>query len=424
MFNALAAFILMMNPMNPTHALQPADRVAEVRVQGNYRTPEADILKIAGVQVGDPITPETVNAIAERLRKSGKFEDVDVRQRWRTLEASGDATIVILLREKAGGSGFFGRVGYAATHVMALPVVNYTDGYGFTYGGQVSPPNLLGKSTHVAIPLTWGGTKQAAIDVNRPFKTGPITRLTVTAGIRERENPYYELDDNRIGGSIRIERRFERGLRAGFNGSLHDVRFGDADDVVADPRIVPGDRQPLGVWGADIALDTRRSADTARNDVFVEAGWDQLELDEASIGRYRLDARGYVGLPRAALLMLRAYRGAAIDPLPVYERFLFGGADSVRGFRPGFLSGDTVVTTTAEFQQPFTSPLSFGKMGARAFIDYGTAYDDGTRMRDATFYTGVGGGLFLKAAIFNITVDVARGLDHGWHVHVMGGLQF
>ena len=420
MLTALTVFILAMNP-NP---VQPADRVAEVRVQGNYRTPEADVLKIAGVQVGDPLTAETVNAIAERLRKSGKFDEVDVRQRWRTLEASGDATIVILLREKTGGSGIGGRLAYAATHPMALPLFSYTDGYGFTYGGQVSPPNLLGKSTHVSIPLTWGGTKQAAIDINRQFKSGPVTRVAVNAGIRERENPHYELDDNRIGGTVRIERRFEHAVRAGFNGSLHEVRFGDADDVVTDPRIVPGDRQTLGVWGGDIALDTRRSADTARNDVLVEAGWDQLELDGGSIGRYHVDGRGYVGLPRAGILMVRAYRGDATDPLPAYERFLFGGADSVRGFRPGFLSGDTLVTTTAEYQQPFTSPLSFGKMGARAFIDYGSAYDDGTRMRDATFYTGVGGGLFLNAAFFNLSVDVARGLDRGWHVHVMGGLQF
>jgi len=424
MLTALAAFILAMN----LTAVQPADRVAEVRVQGNYRTPEADVLKIAGVQVGDPLTPETVDAIAERLRKSGKFDDVDVRQRWRTLEASGDATILILLREKAGGSGITGRLAYAATHPMALPLFSYTDGYGFTYGGQVSPPNLLGKSTHVSIPLTWGGTKQAAIDINRPFKGGPVTRVAVNAGIRERENPYYELDDNRIGGSVRIERRFPPVLRAGFTGSLHQVRFGEADDVVPEgglvPRLVPGDRQTLGVWGADIALDTRQSADTARNDVFVEAGWDQLQLDGGSIGRYHVDARGYVGLPYAGLMTVRAFRGDATDPLPVYERFLFGGADSVRGFRPGYLSGDTVVTATAEYQQPFTSPLSFGKMGARAFIDYGTIYEHADRLEDAKFYTGVGGGLFLNAAFFNLTVDVARGLDRGWHVHVMGGLQF
>jgi outer membrane protein assembly factor BamA len=419
MFSALAAFMLAITLGQP-----PADRVAEIRVQGNYRTPEAEVLQIAGVHVGDPLTADTVRVITDRLRKSGRFDTVDVRQRWRTLDASGDATIVILLREQAGGSGIGGRAVYAATHLMALPVLSYTDGYGLTYGGQVSPPNLLGKSTHVSIPLTWGGTKQAAIDVNRPLSSGPLTRLAVNAGIRERENPFYELDDNRIGGSIRIERRFERPLRVGFNGSIHEVRFGDVEDVIADPRVVPGDRQTLGVWGADLTLDTRRSPDTARNDVFVEAAWDELERDSGSVGRYRVDARGYVGLPYAGLLMLRAYRGDATSPLPAYERFLFGGAESVRGFRPGFLTGDSVVTGTAEFQQPFTSPLSFGRMGARAFIDYGTVYETGERLEDAKFYTGVGGGLFLNAAFFNLSADVARGLDHGWHVHVMGGLQF
>jgi hemolysin activation/secretion protein len=120
----------------------------------------------------------------------------------------------------------------------------------------------------------------------------------------------------------------------------------------------------------------------------------------------------------------RGYRGDATDPLPAYERFLFGGTGSVRGFRPGFASGDTVVTATVEFRQPFTSPLSFGKMGATAFVDTGTIYENTGRLRDATFETGVGAGVFLNAAFFNFSLDVARGLDRGWHVHVLGGLQF
>ena len=63
-------------------------------------------------------------------------------------------------------------------------------------------------------------------------------------------------------------------------------------------------------------------------------------------------------------------------------------------------------------------------MGAKAFIDYGTVYENADRLEHAKFYTGVGGGFFLNAAFFNVNVDVARGLDRGWHVHVMGGLQF
>jgi hypothetical protein len=256
--------------------------VAEVRVQGNYRTPEAEVLQIAGVHVGDPD-----GGHRQRDRRAAAEErplrNVDVRQRWRTL-GPGDAAILILLREKAGGSGIGGRLAYAATHPMALPIVFYTDGYGLTYGGQVSPPNLLGKSTHVSIPLTWGGTKQAAIDINRQFKTGPITRLAVNGGIRERENPHYELDDNRVGGSVRVERRFARVMRVGANGSINDVRFGDTGRRRNSTEPVhPGARQTL-VLGRRHLRSTRVSPDTATTSSRRPAGINLRWLAAASAG--------------------------------------------------------------------------------------------------------------------------------------------
>jgi outer membrane protein assembly factor BamA len=403
-----------------------ADRVAEIRVQGNYRTTEADVLKLAVIQIGDPLTPETVNAVAERLRKSGKFDEVDVRQRWRTLEPSGDATLMILLREKPGGPGLKGQLAYAATHPMVLPMLTWEDGYGMTYGGRVSPANLLGKNAHVSFPFTWGGTKQAAVEISRPFKSGPLTRVLVTGALSARENPFYEVDDNRQSGSVRLERSFGRAVRAGGGASVNAVRF-DTADAQGSPAFGQDERQAMTIWGGDITLDTRASPDVARNDVFVSAGYERLEFSNASIGRYRLDARGYVGLPFGATVAVRGFRGDADRSLPLVERYLLGGTTdpaSLRGFEAGFATGDTVVTASIEFRQPLTSPLSFGSIGAKFFADTGTAYDDGHRLSEAHFDTGVGGGLFFNAAFLNFTLDVARGLDHGWRAHVMAGLTF
>ncbi len=62
---------------------------------------------------------------------------------------------------------------------MFLPILGYDDGYGFTYGGRVSTIGMLGMGERLSVPLTWGGTRRAAIEVDRTFKTGPLTRVVV-----------------------------------------------------------------------------------------------------------------------------------------------------------------------------------------------------------------------------------------------------
>ena len=56
------------------------------------------------------------------------------------------------------------------------------------------------RATRLSVPLSWGGTRRAAVEVDRTFKTGPLTRLSGSFGIAQRENPHYEIDDRRTRG--------------------------------------------------------------------------------------------------------------------------------------------------------------------------------------------------------------------------------
>ena len=44
---------------------------------------------------------------------------------------------------------------------MWLPVLDYADGYGFTYGARVSFVDVLGPRSRISVPLTWGGERKA-----------------------------------------------------------------------------------------------------------------------------------------------------------------------------------------------------------------------------------------------------------------------
>ena len=102
--------------------------VAEVRVHGNHSIPDADIQKLAGVALGDPVGPDTLDAIAARLRASGRFESVEVRKRYTSLVQREAVALILLVRERPGaadaargGHGPRPRLPGAAHHVPADP---------------------------------------------------------------------------------------------------------------------------------------------------------------------------------------------------------------------------------------------------------------------------------------------------------------
>jgi len=82
------------------------------------------------------------------------------------------------------------------------------------------------------------------------------------------------------------------------------------------------------------------------------------------------------------------------------------------------------VTTSAELRIPLTTPLSVGKIGVSAFVDRGTVYPNGQQLRNATFRTGFGGTVWLAAAVFQMSLAVAHGIDAGTRVNFMVGLTF
>lgn len=391
-----------------------AEVVADIRVHGNHTTPDADVIRAAGVEIGQAVTPALEQEVAARIRATNRFRSVEVRKRYRSIADASQVVLVVVVEEKAGVSIDVpspGPLRQFTSSIMWLPVVTYDDGYGFTYGARFSFVDLLGSGSRLSVPLTWGGERQAALEFEQTFSRGPFTRVEGWAGLWRRENPAYDEGDFRKQAGVRVERALTPWLSVAASGGLADVSFGDVDDR-------------LGTAQLDVALDTRLDRTFPRNAVHASVAWERLWFDESpDTHRVRIEAGGGIGLPGRTVLVLRARQSWAADALPPYEVALLGGEQSLRGFRLGFRAGDRLTAGSIEWRIPLSSPMGVGRVGLAVFADAGTVYGAGESLSDSSFDRGVGAGFFASVASVSLQVDVAHGLDSGTRAHVAFGLR-
>jgi outer membrane protein assembly factor BamA len=295
---------------------------------------------------------------------------------------------------------------------MFFPIVDYDDGYGWTYGGRTTIVDILGKGTHVSVPLSWGGTRRATVEADHTFHAGPFSRLTGAFGIAQRENPHYEIDDRRTTLSGRAERRLFDKLTLGGDAGASRVTFEPSHD-----RFWSG--------GADVTLDTRDNPGFPTDAVFASAAWRRLNAigdtraiwSSPSIDRYRAEARGYKRLFGQTIAAVRAQYDTSSAPLPPYEQYLLGGS-TLRGLNAGEFAGDTRLLWGVEARVPFSSPLSGGRIGFNVFLDGGTVAPYGAKLKDQPMYQGAGGGLFMTFSVIQLHFEGAHSLDgKGTHFH-------
>lgn len=403
-----------------------AETIGEIRIHGNAFLTDQEVLNLAGIAVGELLPVDGVQTITARLEASRHFDTVEVRKRYRSLTATNDIALVLLVHERPGvrsatTAGTPGAVAGAGSRLrsklMFLPIVSFADGYGLTYGGRVSTVDLLGANERLSVPATWGGTRRVALEFERLFNAGPLTRIEASIGLSNRENPRFEVRDQRTEVRGRAERVVADLLRLQVEGSRSTISFAGFDDR-------------LWTIGTSVTLDTRLDPAFPANAIWLSAGWTGMHFTTAPpiparVDRYSAEARGYLRVFRQIVLAGRAHYTGTDRTLPPYERLLLGGAASVRGFRTGSFDGDRTLIASAELRVPITSVLNGAKLGVTAFVDAGRIWNTGDRFDDTPWRRGVGGGLFLIASIVRLNLDVAHGLSAGTtRLHLSSGFTF
>ena len=414
---------------HPASLQQAREVIVNIMVHANQVVPSEEVITIAGVKVGDSFTDKTTADVTARLKASGRFDSVEVRKRYASIEDMSQITLVILANEGSvridmpdlpgGEVKVVDRTVWNS--LMFMPILYGEDGYGFTYGVRVAYPQPIGPASRLSFPLTWGGTRRAGAELDRTFKSGAVSRVEFGGAIQSERNPAYDIRDNRNRVWARVEKVLGR-VRLGSTGGYQRVSFAE---VVDHFTTIAG----------DATLDTRMDSALPRNAVYVNASIEHVMFGDTSttlpagegtsLNRTRLDARGYLGLFGQQILVARVLAEDVDRPAPLYLRSLLGGWSNLRGFEAGFRTGDTMLATSLEWRMPITSPLSsFGKMGVSVFVDWGTAYDHGQQLRDQKWDQGAGAAVWLTVTAFRMSVGVAHGKGSGTRVNFGGGLTF
>jgi outer membrane protein assembly factor BamA len=409
---------------NPTPSAESptsagSEVIAEIRVHGNLLVSNDDVVKIAGIAVGQPFTPTTVDEVTARLRASKKFEHIEVLKRFASISDPTRIVVVVVVNEGAVRVDAPGdpsspisvvkRTGLR--NLMFMPILDGEDGYGLTYGVRFALVNLGGRKNRLSFPLSWGGFKQAGAEFDERVASGPISRYLFGADVQRQTNPAFVIDDDRQRVYGRVERAIGH-FKAGGNLSWQHVSFASATNQ-------------LTTAGADVTFDTRLDPVLPRNAVYGVASWEHVNFDVGPpTQRLRLEGRGYLGLFGQNVLAVRVIREDADGSLPPYLKSLLGGWSTLRGFKAGAFVGDTMMSGSAELRIPLSSPLRIGKIGVSLFVDSGKAYDKGERFGDAPLHTGAGASFWLVVAMFHMDVSVAHGNNADTRVNFGIGVTF
>ena len=399
----------------PIPSSAQGETINEIRVHGNHATPDADVLSLSGLKAGEPASDERLRAAEQSLRGSDRFEAAQVLKRFRSLEDPADILVIILVEERPAVTpddpmpSPFKRLRAAQ---QWLPIFNYADGYGLTYGARTSFRGVAGPRSRLTLPFSWGGERRAAVELERTFDSGPISVVRGAVAISRRVNPHQEQSDVRGGLRLEAERRVRPWLSAGVDGRLERVEFGGAAAT------------SHAAAGVHVTVDTRVDPSFPRNAILARAGWERVTFEAGRAGRALVDAQGFVGVVGSSVLAVRAQAARSDAPLPPAEQPLLGGSTTLRGYRAGYRAGDSLAAVSAELRVPFNSPLTVGRFGVKGFVDAGTVWAAGTRLSDQPWDRGIGGGVYFGAAVFMVEVDVAWPEEGSPRAHVTLGVTF
>nr|WP_255618451.1 BamA/TamA family outer membrane protein [Roseibaca sp. Y0-43] len=382
--------------------LTPGPRLTfgALRPDGQQAVRPERIVEIAGLPTGEVFDPEQIDRAAQRLRATGTFSSVALRE---AEAANADGSLDI------------------AANVVEAPPRRIGAGieYDTERGGKLSGfwlhRNFLGGAERFRIEGMVDGLAARAggldyslgIEFSRPATFTPDTTLTFELLAETEKEPDFEA--RRVRADVKLVHRFSDDLS--FSGGLgvlaERADFGPALGIRRDYRLL--------LLPFDATYDRRDDERNPRSGYYLNASLTPFYGTGATGAGARgtADARGYYPVGERVVLAGRAQLGAVYGPglFATPRDFLFysGGGGSVRGqpYRSlgvttggVFSGGKGFASTTLELRMQATDTI-----GLAAFADAGYV-SAGTFTGASAWHAGAGIGIRYDTVIGPLRLDV------------------
>jgi translocation and assembly module TamA len=392
-----------------TLAPGPKLRFGNVTIEGEQRTRENRVRKIAGLPVGKVFSPAEVKRAADRLRRTGTFKSVSITEDDGIAPPDGQNMTVSVVEEKLR------RISFGA-EVSSLDGVDVTTSFlhrnlfkgAERFEAKANAGNIGSPDSGVDYGL--------ALTLDRPATLSPDTTLRFGLGFQHLDEADYR--ENVFGANIGFTQTVSEQLTARI-----DIQYQYAKGTafsstgVSDPFLFRSLALPLGVtW------DRRDSKTDATKGFYIDAeAKPYLGFGTTGTGvRLTTDLRGYRGFGEdnkvvlAARMQLGAVFGSGLLDTAPSDLFYSGGGGTVRG-QPYQSLGASVLRKGAAFEVGGTHFLGASaeirtkitdKIGVVGFVDAGRV-DVGGFFKSGDWHAGAGLGLRYATGFGPIRLDVA-----------------
>ncbi|QDY69056.1 autotransporter assembly complex protein TamA [Qingshengfaniella alkalisoli] len=385
----------------------PRLRFGDVTIDGNSKIREERLRQILGWPRGERYSPDELQRSVTRLRRSGVFSTVNVRE---SDTPNPDGTLdynLTLIENKPR------RIGFGA---------EYSTLDGLLVNGFWLHRNVFGGAERFRIdgeikdigeaidnPTTGSGVDyRLSARLTRPAAFGPDRDLFLYGNLEHNDEPDYVESLGSLG--VGITRYFNEDLYAeiaiGLRYSHVEDDLGERDftHLVLPSRVEWDERDDPGDAAEGYYLNVRATP-------FISTG-----ESETGMQAY-IDGRTYWGFGEetdtvlAARLQLGSVLGSSIKGTPPNYLFYSGGGNTVRGFEYESLGveadgahtgGRSFIGLSTEVRRKVTNAI-----GVVGFVDTGFVGPDSFYTEDGSWQTGVGLGIRYDTPIGPLRVDLA-----------------
>lgn len=374
-------------------------RFGELNPTGLERMRPERVRAIAGLPKDERFHPDTTERVAERLRDTGAFSSVSLREG--VLSTDGVLDVDAEFVEAP-----LRRFGFGAELASTE---------GLTLSGFWLHRNVFGGAERLRFDAeisgiggdSGGADYVTGVQFSRPATFTADTTLGLGLQLESLDEPSFQQDS--IDVTATLTHRFSKQVTGSVGVEIDRSKITDS---LSTRRVT------LISFPTEITWDTRDVALDARKGWYLSAGVQPFVIASSSGGaRATLDARSYVSLGAsgktrlAGRLQFGTIEGGDVTSLPPDWLFFSGGSSTVRG-----LSYQSLGATQAGVQ---TGGRSFAgvslevrrditdKWGAAVFTDAGYVSTDSFLAGAGDWHAGIGIGARYKTPIGAIRVDVA-----------------